>query len=83
MTDDERTAQIAMLEIRAAKLRALFRRDFPTVDISKHCTQCPAVNTQNLICGRADKIPYCDIMQQLRNTEMDIFVLENPDPLIF
>ena len=38
MTDDERTAQIAMLGIRAAKLRAILRR--AKIDPEEQCNNC-------------------------------------------
>lgn len=38
MTEEERTAQIAMLEIRAAKLRAILRR--ANIDPEEQCSNC-------------------------------------------
>jgi len=89
MTDEERKAQIAMLEIRAAKLRAILRR--ANIDPS---AECPADmhyysddndEEEEVSCTGCPYYDYCDTLQGYNNLKAKIFELENPPnvPLIF
>lgn len=59
MTDEERTAQIAMLEIRAAKLRAILRR--ANIDPREQCSECcEYFDHINYSCTGTNGEPYND-----------------------
>ena len=90
MTDDERTAQIAMLEIRAAKLRAILRHanidaDRATCPIDKQYYYYGWDDDIEISCSGCPYYDYCDTLQGYKQLKSQIFALENPPnvPLIF
>lgn len=88
MTDEERTAQIAMLEIRAAKLGAILRK--ANIDPNSECPEEIQMryysdDNEEVNCSNCPYSDYCDTLQGYAQLRSQIFELENPPnvPLIF
>jgi len=85
MTDEERTAEIAMLGIRAAKLRAILRR--AKIDPREQCSECEEYfSHMDYSCsGKNGETynDYCPTIHELSNIAISINRLSPIDIQVF